>query len=106
MAHLDRSPSLTWLASDSAVSVRPKPDRRRFYRDPIQTLDDTILNVILRQGEDFRQWSIRQRDLGWECRVLTPTAITVCGCETDAEAIAQKRRWESEIATARADGWA
>ena len=105
MAHLDRLPSLTWPAVDG-VYARPKPDRRRFYREPLPTLEPTLLNVILRQGDDFRQWSIRQRDIGWDCRVLSPTAVTVSGCETAAEALAQKRRWESDIAAAKADGWA
>ena len=105
MALLDRSQSLTWPQMDG-VYARPKPDRRRFYREPIPTLDGTLLNVILRQGDDFRQWSIRKRDIGWDCRVLHPTAITVFGCETDGEALAQKHRWESEIAAAKANGWA
>ena len=105
MAHLDRSPSLTWPERDG-VYARPKPDRRRFYREPNPTLEATLLNVTLRQSDDFRQWSISKRDLGWDCRVLTPTAITVSGCETDGEALAQKHRWESDIAAAKADGWA
>ena len=82
MAHLDRSPSLTWPA-DSGVYARPKPDRRRFYRELLPTpLDATA------------------------CRVLSPTAITLLGCETAGEALAQTRRLESDIAAAKADGWA
>lgn len=66
----------------------------------------TLLDVTLRRGNDFRQWKIRQRDIGWDCSVLTPTSITVSGCQTADELVAQQRAWETEIATARTDGWA
>lgn len=61
---------------------------------------------MLRRGDDFRQWMIRPRAIGWKFSVLTPTSVTVSVCETADEAVAQQRAWESEIDAAKADGWA
>ena len=105
MAHLDRSPAPYWQTSDPGVCLREKPDRRRAVREDYSTITPRHLNVILRRGDDFRQWMIRQRAIGWGFSILTPTSITVSGCDTAEEAVAQQRAWQSEIDTARADGW-
>ena len=66
----------------------------------------TLLDVTLRRGDQFRQWRIRQRAVGWDCCVMNLTTMTVSGCDTLDQAIARRLAWESEIAAARADGWA
>jgi len=65
-----------------------------------------LLDTTLRRNGEVRQWIIRSRDVGWDCRVLAPRAITVCGCETLDLALARLGEWNSEIEVARADGWA
>ena len=79
------------------------PQRRTSHRISLPVV---LLNVTLRRGDEFRQWSIRQRDSGWDCRVLLPTSLTVSACETLDQALARKHEWEAEIVAARADGWA
>ena len=107
MAHLERSPLTIYQpAIDSGVYLRPKPDRRSAVREAQPTIPAALLNVILRRGDDFRQWSIRQRDIGWDCRILSPTSASVSGCQTLDAAVAKRHAWELEIAAARADGWA
>lgn len=104
MPHLERSTTY-WTAVVCGPFARPKIDRRKVARESFSS-DATLLNVILRRGDDFRQWSIRPRDIGWDCRFLNTTTITVSGCNTLDDAIAKKHCWEAEIAAARADGWA
>lgn len=105
MAHLDRSPSPYWQTSDPDVCLRGKPERRRVAREGDPKMAPATLNVLLRRGDDYRQWMIRQREVGWGFSVLTPTSVTVSGCETAEEAVAKQRAWESEIDAARAEGW-
>jgi hypothetical protein len=106
MAHLERSPLPIYRTTDSGVYLRPKPDRRSEARETEPTIPAALLNVTLRRGDDFRQWSIRQRDIGCDCRILSPTSVIVSGCRTVDAAVARKHAWELEIASARADGWA
>ena len=72
---------------------------------PIPTFSPVLLDVTLRRGDEIRQWSIHPRDIGWDCRVLRPTSITVSGCDSLDQALTQKHEWEAEIIRARADGW-
>ena len=64
-----------------------------------------LLDTTLRRNGEVRQWIIRSRDVGWDCRVLAPSAITVCGCETLDLAMARLSEWNTEIEASRADGW-
>jgi hypothetical protein len=65
-----------------------------------------LLDATLHRGGEVRQWIVRSRDMGgWDCQVLAPGAVTVCGCETLDLALARLREWNSEIEVARADGW-
>jgi hypothetical protein len=90
MAHLERTPSPRYRTSHSIPSLRPA----------------ALLDVTLRRGDEFRQWSIRPRDIGWDCRILGADSVIVSGCQTLNDAIVRKHDWEAEIVRARADGWA
>ena len=65
----------------------------------------TLLNVTLHRDDDFRHWSIRVRDVGWDCRIICPTSVEGGGCPTHDAALAQKDKWEAQIDADRADGW-
>lgn len=66
-----------------------------------------LLDATLRRDGEVRQWIVRSDDdaVGWDCRVLVPGNITVCGCKTRDLALARMREWNTEIEVARAGGW-
>jgi hypothetical protein len=83
--------------------------RRAYHHLPTLVHDprtDTLLNVTLHRGGEFRQWSIRVRDVGWDCRMMGPGSIMVCGRPTLETALAQRAQWETEIEAAKTEGWA
>jgi hypothetical protein len=74
---------------------------------PFKPPGAVLLDVTLRRAGLVRRWTIHTGDLPnyWACRLVSPNAVTVSACFTEAEAWARVQEWGAEIDAAKADGW-